>query len=356
MNNTKMRRKTRQALTLTVAAALLCAPLLAGADKASAASSYKIINQPIEVNGTQSNIAAIDLDSSRYIALRSLNKTIGLTTNWDKSTNVVTVTGRGRTLTLDLKKGIATMNGQSLYRLSPVVQNDTTYVPLRYLLEQMGYGVSYDPATKRIGIEAIEENNLKISTATIEKSSKKYDLVVHYPVLSGYANEDVQSKVNAVLKKDAELQAKEGQTSLEEPLNDSSFEPTNPYAFEGDYTITYNEKGKLSLYVDYYIYTGGAHGSTARTTYTFDLATGDLISLKDAAGGNSDYVNIINAKIKSDIKARGLGLIEPFKTIEPDRDYFLKHNGIVVYFGQYEYVPYAAGMPEFEVPFSSFVK
>jgi len=38
--------------------------------------------------------------------------------------------------------------------------------------------------------------------------------------------------------------------------------------------VTYNEQDKLSLYVDYYSYTGGAHGSVARVTYTFDLKTG----------------------------------------------------------------------------------
>ncbi|MFC5469276.1 stalk domain-containing protein [Cohnella suwonensis] len=354
MNNTKIRRGARKTLALTAAAALLCAPLLAGTDKASAASSYKVINQPIEVDGARSDIAALDLDNSRYIALRSLNKSIGLVTQWDKATNKVTVTGRGRTIVLDLTSGIASLNGQSDYRLSPIVQNGTTYVPLRHLLEQMGYGVSYDPATKRIGIEAIKENDLRISTASIEESSKKFDLLVNYPVLSGFADAAVQNKINATLKKDAELQADEGQASMEEALGDDSYVPVNPYAFEGDYTVTYNEKGKLSLYVDYYIYTGGAHGSTVRTTYTFDLATGDIVPLKDAAGGNADYVNVINAKIKSRIKSLGFELMVPFKTIEPDRDYFLKHNGIVVYFGQYEYLPYAAGMPEFEVPFADF--
>ncbi|RKP50034.1 DUF4163 domain-containing protein [Cohnella endophytica] len=354
MESTKRKMGTKSLIALACAAAIAATPLFSPARYASAATPYKIINQAIEVQGARSDIAALNAYNTTYIAIRSLNKSIGLNTQWDKSKNTVTVEGRGRTIVFDLGKGTASLNGQADYRLMPIVQNNTTYVPLRYLLEQMGYGVSYDGASKRIGIEAIAENDLKISNVTIKEEKAKKSIVVNYPQLSGGANADAEKKINALLKSEAESNLKAGRKSLDEALGDGTYVPENPLAFEGSYTITYNEKGKLSLFVDYYIYTGGAHGSVARVPYTFDLSTGDRISLKEAAGNNAKYVSIINSYILGQIKARGIGLLTPFKTIEPDRDYFLKHNGIVVYFGQYEYTPYAEGMPEFEVPFKNF--
>lgn len=347
-----------------VAATLAASPLVLPVQHANAAmnSQYNIINQAIKVDGVQSNLSALNTDNTTYIAIRSLNKSIGLNTDWNKEKQTVTVNGRDRELVLNLQDGSATLNEQQIYGLPAIVQNNTTYVPFRFLLERMGYGVSFDTATKVIGIEAIQENDLRISTAAIKEDGvKKSSLLVNYPQISGFANVEVQKKINALLKSDAELNAEAARKSLDEALGyNEELEAENPdvsypsVSFDGTYTITYNEQGKLSLYVDYHIYTGGAHGSTARVPYTFDLATGELLTLKEASGNNAKYVSIINDKIRSQIKARGLGLINPFETIEPDRDYFLKHNGVVVYFGQYEYTPYAVGMPEFEIPFEAF--
>ncbi|QJD86541.1 stalk domain-containing protein [Cohnella herbarum] len=340
-------------IALTVAAMLAAAPLAGPVTQhASAASNsnYKIIDQAIAVEGVKTSLSALNTDNTTYIAIRSLNKHVGLTTDWNKAKQTVTVTGRDRELVLNLKDGSAMLNEQQNYGLPAIVQNNTTYVPFRFLLERMGYGVSFDTATKLIGVEAIKENDLKISTAALKEVGDKKSLIIHYPQISGYANADVQKKINDLLKSEAETNAAAARDSLNEALGDGD-DSLPDVSFDGTYTITYNEQGKLSLYVDYYIYTGGAHGSTARVPYTFDLTTGELLKLKDVTEGNAKYVSIINDKIKSQIKARGLGLISPFETIEPDRDFFLKHNGVVIYFGQYEYTPYAAGMPEFEITY-----
>ncbi len=353
MNTAIGKRRTKAALVLAVAATMASAPLLPSGNAASAAASgYKTIDQPIEVNGKTVALPAINSNSTTYIAIRSLNNEIGLNTRWDKESNTVTVTGRDRELVLNLIDGSATLNDQRIYGLPAILQSNTTYVPFRFLLERMGYGVSYDPASKKIGVEAIRENSLKIATEAIKEEGERRSIVVHYPQISGFANENAQKKINETLKTDAELNADLARQSLEGALEDE--EGTYDVSFEGTYTVTYNEQDRLSLYVDYYIYTGGAHGTTARVAYTFDLKTGKPLTLADVAGGNDKYVSIINDHIQSQIKARGIALLNPFKTIEPDRDFFLKHNGVVVYFTQYEYTPYAAGMPEFEIPFAAF--
>jgi hypothetical protein len=354
MIQSRWNSRTQKLLVVTASAAIAFASLLHPQRANAAASDYRILNQAIEVNGVRSSLSALNTDNTTYIAIRSLNNSIGLTTDWDQAKQVVTVSGRDRELALNLKDGSATLNGQQIYGLPAIVQNNTTYVPFRFLLERMGFGVAYDSSTKVIGIEAIKENDLKITTEVIREKSSDKSLAIHYPQLSGLVSKEAEKKINETLKSDAELNAEVARGSLEQALGDGDFKPTMPVSFEGTYTITYNEQGKLSLYVDYYIYTGGAHGSTARVPYTFDLSSGKIVTLKEAALGKENYVAIINARIQSQIKARGIQMLNPFKTIEPDRDYFLKHNGVVVYFGQYEYTPYAEGMPEFEIPFSDF--
>lgn len=359
----RIQRSKRGLIAFTMAITLAIAPLTAGVHLGNAAAAtvrYRIISQSFDINGVQTKITALNTDNTTYVGVRVLNTSLGLKTQWDKAKQTVTVSGRDRVLVLDLKTGAAALNEQTIYGIPAIVQNNTTYVPFRYLLEQLGYGVSYDKASNTVKVIAIQENELKITNSLIEQEDTKQSLRVNYPQLSGYANEEAQGRINDYLKKEAQKHADNGKVVLAEAIryNDQAIADNPdlsipPVLYEGTYTVTYNEQGKLSLYVDYYIYTGGAHGITVREPYTFDLSTGSLLTLKEAAI-NEKYVSIINSEILSQIKARNIMMLNPFATIEADRDFFLKHSGVVVYFEQYEYTPYAEGMPEFEVSYDKF--
>lgn len=111
--------------------------------------------------------------------------------------------------------------------------------------------------------------------------------------------------------------------------------------------------------MDYYQFTGGAHGGTERRHYNYDLATGQEVALKDLFNQGVDYKKIINQEIGAQIKANPEGgyFAQPelgFKTIADDQPFYLADGGLVVYFAQYEIAPYAAGIPEFKIPFSLF--
>ncbi|WP_236692939.1 stalk domain-containing protein [Aneurinibacillus tyrosinisolvens] len=332
------------------------------ASAATASSKFKITATPFSIEGSRTSIATINKDNTTYIALRSLNNYLGLSTNYEKATQVVKIEGRGRVLQINLQNNAITLNGQLiLFGPKPIGQDNTTYLPLRFLLERMGYDVSYEQARKLIEIHAIQENKLKIQSQVIGADGDGKSLLVYYPVISGYENVAVQQKINAFLKAEADRNVAAGSKQMQQAVAENNkILADNPKAtvrqpsFDGHYTVTYNEKGRLSLFVDYYIYTGGAHGVTARVPYTFDLATGNVLSLKEVADGNANYVSIINSKIKAQIKSRKMLLLNPFQTIEADRDYFLNRTGVVIYFTNYEYTSFAEGMPEFVIPYTDF--
>ncbi|MBB6674544.1 stalk domain-containing protein [Cohnella nanjingensis] len=360
----KRNHKKRKLLALTLAAAFLSSPMLTLPDHAAAAASkskYKIAAQSFSIEGTKKSIGTINNDSSTYIALRNLNTALGLGTDFDKATQVVRISGKGRLLKINLANNAITLNGQRMTGPQAIVQDNTTYLPLRFLLERMGYDIAYENSTKSIGIRKVPENDLQIQSKAIGANGDGKSLLVYYPVISGYANTEAQQKINAYLKQEADKHIAAGAKEMDPVVKENNkILAKNPKAvirqpsFDGRYTVTNNENGKLSLYVDYYIDLGGAHGVTARVPYTFDLATGDLLTLKDVTEGNADYVSIINNQIKEQIKNRKLLLHTPFKTIEADRDYFLNRNGVVIYFTQYEYTAFADGMPEFVIPYSAF--
>ncbi|MNI27783.1 Anti-sigma-V factor RsiV [compost metagenome] len=347
------------AIAVIIGGGVPTALLSAGSVRAADEIPLKVISQPIVIDGTAKDAPVANVDGDTYIGLRYLNEQLGLDTAWDPDKQIVTVNGRGRTLQMDLKEEMYVFNQQRIYGLPAILQDGSTYVPLRLLLERMGYGISYDAASQRIGIETIKENELTFGTTTIAKVDSS--ITVNYPQLNGFANKAIQQKINDFLKKEVEANVAAAAKELSDALKDQSeIKADNPdlmvspVSYEGNYTVSYNEQGKLSLYMDYYLYTGGAHGMDLRTPYTFDLATGDLLTLQDVAGNKPDYVSIINDSIQKQIAMERVPLLETFKTIEPDRHFFLKHNEVVIYFEPYEYTAYADGMPEFEIPFSAF--
>ncbi|MGO4547568.1 stalk domain-containing protein [Paenibacillus sp. 2TAB23] len=358
----KRNRKLVALVTAVLLASTPAAGILPGGGTAAAAESMlNVVPQPFVIDGIRTTVPTAIVDGETYISLRALNEKLGLATSWDAKARTAIVIGRNRVFIASPDKGTYELNGQPVYGSMSILSNGSTYIPLRFLLERMGYTISYDAPTRTIGIQTIDENKLTIASKTISEVNKSQSLIIHYPVISGYKNEEAEDRVNAYLKKEAETFAVSAQESLTKAIQDNKkWQAENPdvdyppVAYEATYTITYNENDHLSLYVDYYIDLGGAHGSTIRVPYTFDLSTGETVSLKQAANNNANYVSIINKNINDQIKARKLDLIAPFEGIKADRPYYLRHGAIVISFEQYEYTAYALGMPEFAIPLKVF--
>lgn len=357
--------KLNKWMTFALAAALVAAPLAmslpAQQVEAATKAKYAVLPQAFSIEGAKKTIKTINLNGTTYIALRDLSNGLGLGIGFDKATQVAKVSGKHRVLEVNLNASSFKLNEQLLWGPQLVVQDHATYLPMRFILEQMGYVVGYDNSTKLIALQAVQENDVKIGAKEIGADGDGKSLLVYYPVLSGLADSGVQQKINTFLKEEADkhvaaaakeigLAAEENNKILDKDPNASVRQPS----VDGRFTVTYNEKGRLSLYVDYYVDLGGAHGTTARVPYTFDLSTGKVLTLKEVANNHANYVSILNGKIKEQIKERKLGLVNPFESIEADRDFFLNRNGVVIYFTQYEYTPYAAGMPEFVIPYAAF--
>jgi len=133
--------------------------------------------------------------------------------------------------------------------------------------------------------------------------------------------------------------------------------PIRPYDLVSKYRVNYIDDNFISLYVDYYQYTGGAHGITDRRAYNIDLSAGQELALKDLFKANYDYKTVIdkvvNQQITTDPGQYFTGNMG-FKGIGDLQKYYLEDGMLVVYFSQYEIAPYVAGFPEFKIPLTQF--
>ncbi|NOU99556.1 stalk domain-containing protein [Paenibacillus planticolens] len=298
-------------------------------------------------------------DGDTYVGLAFLSKELGLKTSWDEASKTVTVSGPNKTMTMHNQNTEYALNGHTFYAaLPPVIISGTTYLPLRLLLEQMGYKIGYNDASRVVSIAKIQENELKLTNKS--ESQTKTDnrsITLQYPQIEGWDHSAASAKINAFLQAEVEKYKAAAIQQLSDLTEDTDTTmPDFPKTFDVNYQITYNQNHKLSLYFIVYTFSGGAHGFYSWDSHTFDLDTGNELSLTQVVSNNANYKTIINEKIKEQLKEQDYELIEPFESIRNDQGFYLKDDTVVVYFGLYEYAPYALGILEFPIPLSAFAE
>ncbi|MFW6148876.1 MAG: DUF3298 domain-containing protein, partial [Atribacterota bacterium] len=126
-----------------------------------------------------------------------------------------------------------------------------------------------------------------------------------------------------------------------------------------DYKIGLNNDNCLSFYVEYYRFTGGAHGMTERKSFTYDLRTGLKLSLSDIFAKNVDYEKVILEEINSVIKEEleddpHLYFEDHLDSLDYNKGFYLTGDELVIYFQLYEIAPYYKGIIEFPIDRSLF--
>ncbi len=118
----------------------------------------------------------------------------------------------------------------------------------------------------------------------------------------------------------------------------------------GYFEIKTNERGVLSLSIINYTYRyHAAHGLTVIRSLTFDIQTGRNYLLYELFKPESDYIKILSEMIQEQIEERDIVLLEEFKGVRPDQDYYIADKALVIYYQLYELTAYAFGFPQFPI-------
>lgn len=209
-----------------------------------------------------------------------------------------------------------------------------------------------------ISVTAIQDN-VVVMPKKFNKSNELVIVDLTIPQISGMGNKEKERLINQNFEKEANDSYETVEKQAKEDYEQSKKYniPFTNYEANYSYLISYNKNGVLSIPVDISSYTGGAHGMTVRKSNNFDIHTGQKLLLKDLFNERYNYKVIFDDIINAEINKNKDNYFEgSFKGIKEDSDYFLNNKGIVVYFQLYEIAPYAAGMPEFLIPYSKINK
>ena len=199
-------------------------------------------------------------------------------------------------------------------------------------------------------------SSLAVAEEPYTYSSDFVDVSIVTPRLTGLEDETIQNEINAVFSdyaRYAQSDVAPYETNSQQEHGEGY--AVAPYAIDVSFEVQYLKGGLLSITLADYRYLGGAHGETTLIALTFNLKTGDQLSLGDLMRDSSDYEGLINAIIRDEIDRRvtdgQVYELTPFEDIGNTSQWFLTDESLVLYFQQYEYFPYAAGIQNFEVSY-----
>ncbi len=112
------------------------------------------------VDGTSvtMDVAPVIREDRTLLPLRALVQALGGSVAWNGKTSQVTVKARGTTIVLTIGKNTATVNGLSTFidpansKVVPVIIGGRTFLPVRFVGEQLGLEIGWYPPTQTITI------------------------------------------------------------------------------------------------------------------------------------------------------------------------------------------------------------
>ncbi len=320
-------------------------------------SSAKQVQKPkpgqavrITLKGKELKQQGLQGEEDVLVPLELIRKDLKIPVKYDKPSNTYTL--KRQNVVVQLQPGEAgakaTVDGST--QILPYewkVVNGKPYVSVKVLTDNLGYTSQWNKAGNTLNLTPHRLNDILISTRTVEKVNPKASIKVQYPQVSGLRSKEAEGKINALLQSRADTFV---QKSLKE-ANESPPSPNgSPYEYLGNYTVTYNRGGLLSILEQTYAYTGGAHGMSVREGLTFRLSDGKLLTLDEVLRANPNFREIVDPSIAKQLQQTE-GYFGGFKTIGNNPDYYLKDNGVVIFFQLYDYLPYVFGFPEFYFSF-----
>ena len=136
----------------------------------------------------------------------------------------------------------------------------------------------------------------------------------------------------------------------------------NPYHQLVIYSPTRIDHGVLSLFGISSSYTGGIHGNQRAVSVSYDLSTGDVLTLASIMhldAEKEDFIDLILDDLRKN--AETYYLFDDYEEtvryiLGGDEtqysDFYFTQTGLVFYFSPYDIAPYASGVITVEVPYS----
>ena len=176
-----------------------------------------------------------------------------------------------------------------------------------------------------------DNSNVKIVDKIYKSKNNYLDINVIVPQVTGISDKKQEDAINDKIIKWTESWINEVKEIADEYFKDKPT-PLMPYQLYARYKLT-NNSDIISFYIDYYQFSGGAHGITNRIAYNIEKSSGIEMQLKDIFKDNYNYKDVINKEISRQISKdpdRYFTGKDGFNGIGDNQNFYIKNNTVVI--------------------------
>ena len=247
------------------------------------------------VNGTRlaSNPLVIIRNERVLVPVRAFFEFIGADVRWEENTRAVSINSKGISIAMHIGIKDYTVNGSLLKMdVAPLLYNDSTMVPVRFVSEGLKYSVSWDGERRIVSI------NTKANQVSLKNSSRQYKVVID----PGHGGSQTGAVYGGITEKELNLDIAK---RLEKLLINKNIKTYMTRT--GDYNVGLYERSGLANYVDADLFVS-IHNNADK------LSTKGTMTLyypgKAINGFSSQYfASIVQKQIVNDLNTRNLGTI-----------------------------------------------
>jgi len=219
-----------------------------------------------------------------------------------------------------------------------------------------------------------KEVKIDFSEENIE-SSKDADISINYPKAQG--SKVVSELINTTLQNYIVSQTNLSEDSLTHLSIDDAVKRFNSEykTFKTDFPessqkweafidgeVTYRSPEVISIAINSYLDTGGAHGNTSIKFFNFNPQTGKDYSKTELINDIEGFSEVVASKLKENVSSNSNESMEDFffgKDFQLPESLGFSDEGLIILYNPYEIASYSQGIIEFTIPFeeiNSFLK
>jgi hypothetical protein len=200
----------------------------------------------------------------------------------------------------------------------------------------------------------LAENNYTIKNSIITKSEKFLDINVSVPHFEGFVGADKINKTIKNIVAESIDDAKVGGKALKELNEENIKNGEESLVWESVLDMSYDyflNKDILSVQLNNYTYSGGAHGMSYIIPLTINIKTGEIYEFKDLFKDDKPFKQRFENKLIKTIAKNPENYFPEYEQSIKDKNgdfnFYIDGDKIIVYFDLYDIAPYASGIQYF---------
>lgn len=203
-----------------------------------------------------------------------------------------------------------------------------------------------------------QQDSLEIISLNYNNSTTDSSIIINidYPQIKGLTDINLQTNINKILEEEFLI----SKSWYDEMILDTTlfdiYEFEMQFSFETGFQLYFNSSEFISIGLNHYQFTGGAHGNYFSSGYNINLSDGSMLKLSNIIQeGTFDILEYeCEQAILEQYEANTLieaGLFENEIIIPEDQDFFIIPGALVIQFDPYEIGPWAMGEINIEIAF-----